>query len=96
MMNLSSVLKNPYLGHAFYKPFAPDTLVMDPFYPCIKYKIPADPKLDGTDYFIFAETMHYRHQSWSVDVYDCSLSFTCTNDQKAFYKLLKDCLRLRI
>ena len=94
MVNLTSVLKNPYLGHAFDE--CHGTLVMDPFYPCIKYKIPADPKLDGTDYFIFAETMHHRHESLYGDVYDCSLSFTCTNDQKAFYKLLKGCLPFRI
>ena len=92
-MNLFSDLSNPYLEYKLQK-YLTDEIVMDPFYPCIKYKIPADPKLDGTDYFIFAETMHHRHES--LVVYDCSLSFTCTNDQKAFYKLLKDCLRLRI
>ena len=75
---------------------------MDPFYPCIKYKIPADPKLDGTDYFIVAESMHLEEiyidydDDVDYDEFHCSLSITCTNDQKAFYKLLKDCLRLRI
>ena len=73
-----------------------DEIVLDPFYPCLKYKRSADPKLDGTDYFIFAETMHHRHKSCYGAVYDCSLSFTCTNDQKAFYKLLKGCLPFRI
>ena len=27
------------------------------YYPCIKYKIPADPENDGTDTFIVAESM---------------------------------------
>ena len=71
---------------------------MDPFHPCIKYKIPADPQLDGTDYFIVAESMrwdgfdNYLVYNW----FDCSLSFSCDEDQKAFYKLIKDCLRFRI
>ena len=65
---------------------------MDPFYPCVKYKKTADPILDGTDYFIVAESMHLK----SIDVlpggwFNCSLSFTCENDKKAFYKLNKDC-----
>ena len=70
-----------------------DGSVIDPYYPCIKYKSPADPKYDGTDYFIVAESMHlieiYPDWNW----FDCSLSFTCEKDQKAFYKLMKDCLR---
>ena len=33
---------------------------IDPFYPCLKYKKLADPKLDGTDYFIVAESMHFK------------------------------------
>ena len=78
MMNLSSDLSNPYLES----------------YPCIKYKLPADSQLDGTDYFIVAESMH---QDWfgfyKRENFECSLSFTCKNDQKAFYKLLKDCLQ---
>ena len=75
-------------------------LGMDPYYPCIKYKDPADPKLDGTDYFIVAESMHLKKMSlaWtSLDFFIfLSLSFTCEEDQKAFYKLIKDCLRFRI
>ena len=69
---------------------------MDPYYPCIKYKDPADPKLDGTDYFIVAESMHLKTVSADSDMFYCSLSFTCENNQKAFYKLIKDCLRFRI
>ena len=64
------------------------------FYPCMKYKIPANPKLDGTDYFIVAESMQWQPSS-SHDtryMFDCHLSFTCENDQKAFYKIIKDCL----
>jgi len=69
---------------------------MDPFYPCIKYKYPADPKLDGTDYFIVAESMHFKpyQMLFDPDWFKCSLSFTCEKDQKAFYKLIKGCLRL--
>ena len=69
---------------------------MDPFYPCIKYKMPADPQLDGTDYFTVAESMHLPLISVKNFIFGCSLSFTCENDQKAFYKLLKDCLKFRI
>ena len=73
---------------------------MDPFYPCIKYKMPADPQLDGTDYFIVAESMNLITSTFPTwiksHMFDCSLSFTCENDQKAFYKLLKDCLKFRI
>ena len=72
-------------------------IVMDPYYPCIKYKDPADPKLDGTDYFIVAESMHLkRRMDLDYHTFYCSLSFTCENNQKAFYKLIKDCLRFRI
>ena len=58
------------------------------YHPCIKYKIPADPKLDGTDYFFVAESMNSGLDNWMIR---CSLSFSCENDQKAFYKLMKDC-----
>ena len=67
-------------------------LLMIPFYPCIKYKIPADKKLEGSDHFVVAESMHLKSLSGdSEQTFDCSLSFTCENDQKAFYKLTKDC-----
>ena len=65
---------------------------MCPFYPCLKYKKSADPKLDGTDYFIVAESMHLKGMSVDEESFDCSLSFTCENNKKAFYKLIKDCL----
>ena len=40
------------------------------YYPCIKYKIPADPDNDGTDHFIVAESMKFNFtkfdtQSWN-------------------------------
>ena len=60
------------------------------YYPCIKYKIPADPKLDGTDYFIVAESMNYQKMNSIHMNYYCSLTFSCENDQKAFYKIMKD------
>ena len=67
---------------------------MDPYYPCIKYKIPADPKLDGTDYFIVVESMNSRNWWWwwfmDNSMFDCFVSFSCENDQKAFYKIMKD------
>ena len=71
-------------------------IVIDPYYPCIKYKTPAYPEHDGTDYFIFAESMSLNEFDPVDHWFDCSLSFTCENDQKAFYKLKKDCLRFRI
>ena len=82
-----------------------DQIVMDSFYPCIKYKNLADLKRDGTDYFIVAESTTYRryagyefinYQIFDKKIINCSLSFTCENDQTAFYKLIKDCLRFRI
>ena len=51
----------------------------------------ADPKLDGTDYFVVAESMHLKRQ-FDSELLHCSLSFTCENDKKAFYKLIQDCL----
>ena len=65
-------------------------IVIDPYYPCIKYKNPADPKLDGTEYFIVAESLHLTGMYLINDWWNCSLSFTCEKDQKAFYKLMKD------
>jgi len=77
-----------------------EKIVVDPYYPCIKYKDPADPKLGGTDYFIVAESMHLKEMDPDdqdfILYFDCNLSFTCEKDQKAFYKLIKDCLRFRI
>ena len=70
-----------------------DGSVIDPYYPCIKYKSPADPKYDGTDYFIVAESMHLNWENFQGEYFDCSLSFSCKNDQKAFYKLIEDCLQ---
>ena len=70
---------------------------MDPYYPFIKYKEPANLKLDGTDHFIVAESMHLKNiDIWDSFFLNCSLSFTCEKGQKAFYKLIKDCLRFRI
>ena len=94
--DLSSDLSNPYQGHKLYEYDSSWKIFMDPFYPCIKYKMPADPQLDGTDYFIVAESMRAPIWKYSPTFIDCSLSFTCENDQKAFYKLLKDCLKFRI
>ena len=74
------------------------TFEIEPFYPCIKYKIPADLKLDGTDHFIVAESMYMNLEEWVWESsgLHCSLSFTCENNQKAFYKFIKDCLRFRM
>ena len=70
---------------------------MDPYYPFIKYKEPANLKLDGTDHFIGAELMRLKLPSTLLsDWFNSSLSFTCEKDQKAFYKLMKDCLRFRL
>ena len=72
-----------------------DEIVLDSFYPCVKYKIPGDLELDGTDSFIVAESMRFRTHS-DTERTKCFLSLTCENDQKAFYKIMKDCLRFRI
>ena len=68
-----------------------DEIIINPFYPCIKYKKSADPKLDGTDYIIVAESMHLKKIDVHYQVFHCSLSFTCEKDKKAFYKLIQDC-----
>ena len=81
-----------------------DEIIIDPFYPCIKYKKQADPEHDGTDYFIVAESMYSNWMAidtFTVPSMVCSLSFTCENDKKAFYKVIslsieKECLRFRI
>ena len=69
---------------------------MDSYYPCIKYKKPADPKYEGADYFIAAESMNFKWIALAEEWFTCSLSFTCDNDQKAFYKLIKVRLRFQI
>ena len=88
----SSFGSNPYLEYVLEDNWTNETRI-DPFYPCIKYKIPADQELDGTDHVTVAETM--GSNGMYVDSKDMhfSLYFTCENDQKAFYKLIKDCLR---
>ena len=68
-----------------------DEIFINHFYPCIKYEIPADPKLDGTDYFIVAESMQFKRFIYE-NYFDCNLFFTCENNRKAFYKIIKDCL----
>ena len=82
-----------------YSDINTNEILMDPFYPCIKYKVPADPKLDGTGYFIVAESMHLYptvNYAYWLERFHCSISFTCENNQKAFYKLIKDRLRFQI
>ena len=94
---LSFRFKNPCQEYVHREDYT-GKIVMDPYYPCIKYKDPADPKLDGTDYFIIAESMRLNEFDYylAYDQFDCSLSLTCEKDQKAFYKLMKECLRFRI
>ena len=84
---------------------SPHQTLISPYYPCIKYKIPADQKLEGSDHFIVAESMHLSLKGLRRDsarkkrnrkavisqMFKCSLSFTCKNNQKAFYKMTKDC-----
>ena len=72
--------------------FGFSTPYIDPFYSCLKYKIPADLNLDGTDYFIVAESMHLKGIKYDYERFYCFLSFTCENDKKAFYKLIQDWL----
>ena len=36
------------------------------YYPCIKYKISADPERDGTDNFIVAESMKF--DTWKFNI----------------------------
>ena len=87
MLLNSNEIVDPYNNYVYT-----DKIVMNPYYPCIKYKDPADPKLDGTDYFIVAESIILKSMNLQNDWLNCSLSFTCEKDQKAFYKLVKDCL----
>ena len=91
MLLNSNEIVDPYNNYVYT-----DKIVMNPYYPCIKYKDPADPKLDGTDYFIVAESMNLKEINLAFVRFTCFLSFNCENDQKAFYKLIKDCLQFRI
>ena len=95
MKNLAlNLKKNPCLEYVLYKKNS-DEVILGSFYPCVKYKIPGDLGLDGTDSFIVAESMFFKTHSETKRL-KCFLSFTCENDQKAFYKITKDCLRFRI
>ena len=73
---------------------------MDPFYPVIKYEMPADLKIDETNSVIVVESMSLNLYSiglnlnLAIEWLSFSLSFTCENDQKAFYKLEKERLRM--
>ena len=73
-----------------------DVNVINPYYPCIKYKKPAYQKYDGADYFIVAESMNLKGMDLAFKRFTCFLSFNCENDEKAFYKLIKGCLQFRI
>ena len=57
-------LQNPYLEYKLYADTRPGGAVRMnedvSYYPCIKYKIPADPKLDGTSSIFIAESMHFH------------------------------------
>ena len=70
---------------------------MDPYYTCIKYRKQADKSVNGTDNFMIAESMKLFARlrvetDWeSMEIFKCSLSFSCENDQKAFYKIKEVC-----
>ena len=59
-LKLSSI--NPYVAYDI-KAVEPDwetnwfRQVKEPFYPCLKYRIPADKNIDGTNHFMVAESM---------------------------------------
>ena len=68
--------------------------------PCVKYHIPADPVLDGTDRIYIGESMHFwefwdhDRQYWFTDDYYwagflCDLNFSCKNNQKLLYRIVK-------
>ena len=66
------------------------------YYPCIKYKASADLESDGTDNFIVAESVNYDTRKYGIlpnltKFIECDLSFSCKNEEKAFYKIIKDC-----
>ena len=45
-----------------------DVFPISRYHPCIKYQIPADPVIDGTDTFIVAESMEFdlsKTQLWN-------------------------------
>ena len=69
------------------------------YYPCIKYKIQADPEIDGTNTFFVAESMKFNlsdiilfdnNNQSDNGIFECNLSFSCKSEQKAFYKIVKD------
>ena len=68
------------------------------FYPCIKYKVPADEQFHGTNFFTVAESVHpwfYQKQIPYEDI-ECNLSFTCENHRKVFYRIIEDCSKSKI
>jgi len=69
------------------------------YYPCVKYKIEADPEIDGTKTFSVAESMKFNlsdivlfdnNNQSDNGIFECNLSFSCKSEQKAFYKIVKD------
>ena len=67
------------------------------YYPCIKYQIPANKTIDGTESFVVAESMLFDISQYLRNDFDtrsamhCNLTFTCENNTKVFYKVLKEC-----
>ena len=61
------------------------------YFPCIKYKRPADRILDGAHSVFIAESMHFYGIESKTQLMQCNLSFGCANDEKLFYKIIKDC-----
>ena len=70
--------------------------------PCIKYKIQADPEIDGTNTFFVAESMKFNlsdiilfdnNNQSDNGIFECNLSFSCKCEEKAFYKIVKDWFR---
>ena len=48
-----------------------DTIIR--YHPCIKYQIPADPVIDGTDTFIVAESMEFLNSNYGPSSYEIQL-----------------------
>ena len=66
------------------------------YFPCIKYKRPADPIFDGARSVFIAESMHFYGIESKIQLMQCNLSFGCANDERLFYKIMKDCSLLDI
>ena len=93
-MALNTPYKGLYMKDEYFSKEYPWTPFFEQFYPCIKYKVQADEKLNGTDSITVAESAQLtitQNFPLSIDSVECSLTFSCEKNLKVFYKIIKGC-----